>query len=277
MVLDRVLNRGHQLLTGYPRTEKHVVFGRTLYISRGIVREKPDKDDAWLFACARHAESVVDVGCNVGQASVHMLLAGSVKRIVLVDANAQALALAARNIIANRLSMASTFVHAFASNEADTDVTFWTVGTGAAGRRYASHAQTASAAGAHSQVKTVTLDQLCAELCLQPDLVKVDVEGAESEVLDGSVVCAKGQKTRFFVEMHSNPDLSMTENAGRILGWCATTGYSAWYLTEHVQLTSPEQIAHRGRCHLLLQPADWPFPDWLRTIEQSDPVAYDGL
>lgn len=54
--------------------------------------------------------------------------------------------------------------------------------------------------------------------------------------------------------------------------WCAEVGYGAWYLKEHVRLTQPEPIAHRGRCHLLVQPSDWEYPEWLRSIPQGAPV-----
>ncbi len=61
----------------------------------------------------------------------------------------------------------------------------------------------------------------------------------------------------------------MSENAGRIILWCKELNYTAWYLKEKVALISPDHIAHRGRCHLLLQPSDWDFPEFLKDIEQG--------
>jgi hypothetical protein len=55
-----------------------------------------------------------------------------------------------------------------------------------------------------------------------------------------------------------------------VLAWCQATGYAALYLAEGAWLESPDRIAGRGRCHLLLQPAAWPYPDWLKGIKQSD-------
>ncbi len=70
--------------------------------------------------------------------------------------------------------------------------------------------------------------------------------------------------------MHSPPKLPMRDYA--VLAWCAKNQYRAWYLSEGVALQSPEQIAQRGRCHLLLQPAGWDFPVWLRGISSVRPA-----
>jgi hypothetical protein len=143
------------------------------------------------------------------------------------------------------------------------------VGTGAAGSSCPQHAVTAARADSRFEVPTITLNEVCSWLGVCPDFVKIDVEGAESMVLDGSRDFVSGKQTRFLVEMHSNPTLRMSANAERVLKWCSEMGYKAWYLAEAVELTSAEQIAHRGRCHLLLQPVDWEYPEWLRGIRQG--------
>jgi hypothetical protein len=137
---------------------------------------------------------------------------------------------------------------------------------------YSVHAVTAAARGARFAVPTTTLDALCDQYGLRPDLVKIDVEGAESKVLAGSVLLAGSRQTRYLVELHSNPELSMLENGKRVLDWCGSVGFEAWYLKEHCALRSPQLIADRGRCHVLLQPSGWPYPDWLRGISQSAAV-----
>lgn len=252
-----------------PWAERELL-GRPLRVRYGTLRARPDKDDAWLLACALHAKHILDVGSNVGQAALLMLRSASVRSIVLVDPNPEALAVAAEQLIHNHLSAGARFVTAFVAEREGETVEFWTVGTGSAGSRYAGHAQTAARKGRSFQVPTTTVDRICEQYGMLPDLVKIDVEGAEHEVLLGSRALASHQRTRFFVEMHSPPELPMVENARRVLDWCAAAGYAAWYLTEKSRFTAPEQIRHRGRCHLLLQPGDWPLPVWLEGIEQSD-------
>jgi FkbM family methyltransferase len=178
------------------------------------------------------------------------------------------LAIAAENLIRNRLSNRARFVTAFAGDQVGTAVKFWTIGTGAAGSMYPQHAVSASRARSWQQVPTTTVDALCDTFQCVPDLVKIDVEGAEHRVLLGSTQCATHAQTRFLVEMHSNPDLIMVDNASRVLAWCQQTGYRAWYLAEATCLEDPHQIAARGRCHLLLQPSTWEYPVWLSHIKQ---------
>jgi len=232
-------------------------------------RAEPDYDDAWVHACAAHARIVFDVGANVGYDALLILDSPGVEHIVLVDPNPAALALAAEHLIRNRLSAKARFVSGLVAAVAGETRSFWTVGAGAAGSVYRTHARTASRRQASLQVPTITIDSLCDTLGLVPDFIKVDVEGAESEVLGGAERCAQHGQTRWLVEMHSNLELPMRDNAARVLAWCASHGLTAWYLKQHTALRDPDDVAHRGRCHLLLQPAPWPYPEWLRGIPQK--------
>lgn len=248
-----------------------ILIGQRVRVRYGSVRAQPDYDDAWLLALACHAKHILDAGANVGQAALLALQSPSVHNIVLVDPNPDALIVAAENLIRNRLGGTARFVTAFLSDTDDGSVTFSTVGTGAAGSRYAGHAATAARKHRSTRVPTVTVDTLCHRLGFAPDLVKIDVEGAEHEVLSGAYALARRRQTRFLVEMHSPPELPMVENARRVLDWCGSHGYSTWYLAEHRLIAAPADIGHRGRCHLLLQPAGWPYPLWLAQIGQGAP------
>jgi FkbM family methyltransferase len=221
------------------------------------------------LACALQSEVFFDVGANVGYDTLLAFLSPNIKRVVVIEANPEALAIAAENLIHNRLSAKANFVPAFAGDIDDGKVKLWTVGTGAAGSVHKSHAITAARANSFIEVPTITIDTLCVDLNLTPDLIKIDVEGAEYEVLKGSRACAEKKRTRYLVEMHSNPQMTMRANTEKVMSWCRKLGYQAWYLAKGEKLDSPEQTEHRGRCHLLLQPADWPYPEYLVGIEQS--------
>ena len=245
------------------------MLGQDVVLRDGTIPGAVDYDDAWFHACAQQAKIVFDVGANVGHSALMALLGGSGEQIVLVEANWEALAVAAENLIRNQLAARARFVCAFASDAADASVDFWTVGTGAAGSMYASHASSARAAGSVRQVQTITLDALSSRFDVVPDLVKIDVEGAEHKVLLGATTLVARKRTRFLVEMHSMQELTMAHNATQVLAWTREHGYAAWYMSQPQRLEGPEPIQHRGRCHLLLQPADWPYPDWLAKIPQS--------
>lgn len=248
------------------------LFDRPYRVVKGTLRTKPDYDDAWLLALGYEAEVVFDIGSNIGQSALLLLHPGQVREIVLVDANPLALSQAAQNLILNGLCQRARFICAFASDRATETVDFYTIGTGAAGSFFASHARTASVLKAKQSVPTTTIDGLTEALNCLPDLVKIDVEGAEFLVLQGATDLARRQMTRFFVEMHSNAELPMSGNAQNILDWCRQVGYEAWYLKEKIKLTTPQPIAHRGRCHLLLLPADKSLPQGLAGLEQGAPL-----
>jgi FkbM family methyltransferase len=203
-----------------------------------------------------------------GKAPYYFLLSGSIDKIILIDTNPQALSMAAENLFLNNMARDAIFVPAFVSNKLGESIQFWTLGTGAAGSMYESHAVSAKKAGASFAVDTVTLDNLAEYYNLFPDFAKIDVEGAEALVLEGAIrVSETGCK--FLVEMHSNPELSMETNASKVLAWCEKNSYHAWYLKNHSLLKSPETIKHRGRCHLLLLPVNLPFPSYLEGVEQG--------
>lgn len=254
-----------------PPLVHRTILGREMVIPYGHYPNKPDYDDAWRLACALHSEVIFDIGANVGQAALTELLSEHLKVIVLVDANPEASAYAAQTLIRNNLSARARFITAFVGNESSKMAKLWTVGVGSAGSMYPGHARTASRNGQFIEVTTITIDDLCNQYEVVPDLIKIDIEGAEHLALCGGEDCAKHRKTRFLVEMHSPPELPMKENAARVLDWCARQKYRAWHLKEGAELLQPDQIAQRGRCHLLIQPEEWSYPDWLKDIRQSDP------
>jgi FkbM family methyltransferase len=270
--LQRLESRVRRDLGLPPRFEAVRFLGQELVLSDGVVPPVADYDDAWLLACTKHATSMFDVGSNVGLSSIIALTNPAMEHVVLVEANSSALSLAATNLIRNQLSVRARFVCAFASDRADDAIDLWTVGTGAAGSMYRGHATTASKEGRSIRVPTTTLDELSKRFDVIPELVKIDVEGAEQQVLRGASRLTRQNSTRYLVEMHSPPELPMRANAEAVLAWCRELSFSAWYLTDGSLLTTPEPIAHRGRCHLLLQPSAWPFPEWLAGIEQSAPL-----
>ncbi|MBI5928558.1 MAG: FkbM family methyltransferase [Chloroflexi bacterium] len=244
------------------------------FVLRNVgLSDRIDYDDAWFVALALRSEVVFDIGANLGLTALLTTFSSTVRNLVLVDPNPMALSIAAENFITNHLSAHVHFVCAFVSDHSNETVRLWTVDVGAAGSMYKSHAITASTLNKSLEATTTTIDDLCTCYGLIPNLVKIDVEGAEALVVQGSSQCASHNKTRYLVEVHANPEISMEENTTRILRWCGEAGYRAWYMKEAFPLENPEPIAHRGRCHLLLQPAEWEYPEWLRSIPEKAEIA----
>jgi FkbM family methyltransferase len=248
---------------------KLILSDRTYELINSALVVRVDYDDAWLLALSRHSETAFDIGCNIGDSTILMFY-GGVKEVLLIDAGAEALSVAAENLINNNLINKTRLFHAFVSQQDNENIKFFTVGTGAAGSIYEKHAVSASSINSFEMVSTTTVDSISRKINVIPELIKIDVEGAEWMVLAGAKTTASKQKSKILVEMHSNPDLTMEENARKVLDWCNECNYKAWYLKDKLELTSPEQIKNRGRCHLLLLPKQETFPEYLLTIEQSD-------
>jgi FkbM family methyltransferase len=251
------------------RTVERKLGKQILKVHDGTIRPIADKDDAWFAYLVKSAHTVFDIGANIGYTGLLANVFGKPKNMVLVDPNPLALSSAATNMIMNGLSANCKFISAFVSDKISEKVKFYTVGRGAAGSIYPNHAKSAMKLNSWYWVPTTTIDDLCNTLEVAPDLIKIDVEGAELMVLEGARQTCKLHNSAFMVELHSNADLPMAKNADNILAWCRAVGYTMWYLKEGKVLESGNHISHRGRCHVLLQPSDRPYPAILSGIQES--------
>lgn len=252
--------------------EQSSLCGVSLKTVKETIRKKIDQDDAWFFHLATHNEVIFDIGANVGYTALLALIQNPDRRYILVDPNPLALADASKNLLLNSLGDNASYIPAFVSETEGEKVKFYTIGTGAAGSIYRSYAVSASKLDSWYYVKTTTLDAIYQYYNVIPDLVKIDVEGAEYSVLLGATELASHKKTIFFIEMHSNDEMPMVENAQHILDWCKQVNYKVLYLKEQLEVTNPKMIAHRGKCHLLLVPIGQGFPEYLINIKQSAPL-----
>ncbi len=254
--------------SGSARIVNRNLLGKSLRVIDGTIK-KEDYDDAWFYYLAKNSTCLFDIGANIGRTSLMANVIGSMNRIVLVDPNPEALVYASRNLILNNLAANCSFFSAFVGAANGEQVKFYTVGVGAAGSMFASHAETARLVNSFYYVNTVTVDYLTDYYNLIPDLVKIDVEGAESRVLDGANRLAAHHKTRFIIEMHKTEECSMEKNMDNVLQWAGKNGYKAHFLVTGAEITSGAVLAHRGRTHILIQPKDWEYPKYLVGVAEG--------
>lgn len=252
--------------------EASTLCGLNLNTIPGTIRKKTDQDDAWFYYLAQHHDIIFDIGCNVGYTALLALIQKSNRPYLLVDPNPTALNQAQLNLIGNNLGFKAQYFSGFVSDKQDDTIKFYTIGAGAAGSMHASHAESAAMVNSFKQVKTVTLDFLYQYYAMKPDLVKIDVEGAETLVMNGATILAKESQCTFFVEMHTVLNLGMEKAGQLMIDWCKTNHYKAWYLKDAVEFTNAEIIKSRGKCHLLFLPKDRDYPDYLKNISQSAPL-----
>ena len=228
-----------------------------------------DYETGWLMQLAHDAEIIFDVGCNTGQTAVLFHAFSQANKIYLFDPNPYALAVCAENAILNDFSDKIRLYNRCVSGIHGEQMEFHTVLAGAAGSLHPSFARTANNLKESYKVESVTIDEIVKCEKVIPDVVKLDVEGHEYQVLVGSRDLAQRKKTKFLVEMHSSPSLSMEKNGNNVINWAKEQNYKVIYLKEMVILKESSQIKHRGRCHLLLAPSEYILSPELQSIKQG--------
>ncbi len=257
----------------FSRKEKldfKVINGKNIKAIKGCIRINNDMDDVWFNKLSQNSEKIFDIGCNVGYTSLLALSNDNVKKVLMVDPNPDALGLASKNVIYNNYIHKTSSFLGFVSDQNDSELEFYTIGSGAAGSMYKSHADTAATIGSSYKVRTTTIDFLADYFQWVPDFIKIDVEGAEFFVLNGAKKTVTTNPIKILVEMHSSPELSMFDNATKVLNWCKEVGYNAWYIRESKLLNTTDSIMDRGKCHLLLLPLDTPYPDYLKNSKERE-------
>lgn len=252
--------------------ETKTLCGVSLKTTKGTIRSTPDQDDAWFFLLAKHHECIFDIGANVGYNALLAFIQNPHRHYILVDPNPKALAQANYNLLQNNLGFGAHYFPAFVSDKNDEKLKFYTIGAGAAGSMHKDHAKSASAVNSYQTVTTTTLDYIYKYYGLRPNLVKIDVEGAETMVVSGATKLAADCGCSFLIEMHHVAEIPMKEGANLMIDWCRNNNYVPYYLKTGSELKSADTIAHRGKCHLLLLPEKSDYPEYLKNIPPYHPL-----
>ena len=98
-------------------------------------------------------------------------------------------------------------------------------------------------------VKTTSIDDFCAKNRLAPALIKVDVEGAELDVLKGAraTIAARGLALRLYVEMHPRIWASFGSSRAQIEQELARQGLAPERLDGHPDVWALEGVCLRLR------------------------------
>ena len=153
---------------------------------------------AALKAAVHAGATVLDVGANVG--AYTMLFAtwvGASGRVVAFEPASASRAGLARHLAINGLTD-RVAVRAEAVSDRTGRASFADAGTHGDNRIVPDGTLDASA------VPTVTIDDVCAESNLVPDVIKIDIEGAELSALRGArrTIAGRGAALALFVELH---------------------------------------------------------------------------
>jgi len=141
-----------------------------------------------LFALAESAAcgTFIDVGANIGAYSLFATLVPTVERVVAFEANPDTVNELQKNVLLNDLGR-KVEVQAKAVSNAHGTVTFGVVSK-FSGANSVVDTSIHDASTFHSQVEieAITLDSMFSEALPHPLCIKIDVEGHESQVIDGA-------------------------------------------------------------------------------------------
>ena len=153
-------------------------------------------------AAMKPGDVALDVGSNVGAYAVLFgLWAGPKGRVLAFEPAPAAYAGLCRHLELNGLS---GWVSARPVAVSDSEGTAEFISDGSQGTNRLDSSTTPHAAGARVRVPTTTIDAVCDAEGLLPQLIKIDVEGAEIGVLRGArrTIARMPASAGLFVEMH---------------------------------------------------------------------------
>ena len=160
---------------------------------------------AALKAQVHEGATVLDVGANVGAYTMLFATwAGATGRVVAFEPASASRAGLARHLAINGLSD-RVVVREEAVSDRTGRASFVDTGTHGDNRIVPDGTLEAGA------VPTVTIDDVCAALNLVPDVIKIDIEGAELSALRGArrTIAARAASLALFVELHPTTWVSL--------------------------------------------------------------------
>ena len=226
-----------------------------------------DRDYPFLVKLAQNKNCIFDVGANHGITALVMASAMSKSgQLYAFEASEKACQLIQENIQLNQFQHQINIVNALLAERSGIVLDFyWSEASGGASLIYNYLGHISSL-----QKITLALDDFVIQTGLSPDLIKVDVEGAERQVLAGCHRIMSSIKPTIFLELHSWQDMTVVENANSILDHLAKVSYKMIYLRTKEVVQDAICFADRGRCHVLLLPDELPLPEWLPQVNTEN-------
>lgn len=191
-------------------------------LCRGIWLDRRFVQGRALEELVRPGDVVVDVGANVGHlALIAARKAGPAGRVIAIEPGARSYRLLADNAARNFPDRIHP-VHA-ACDERDGTATLYVSDYS---EEFNSLRPDTVIGGVHREtVGARSLDSLCSELRVAPDVVKVDVEGAEWQVLRGLLGGSLAPPRALLVEVYAPNAESFGYRPSELCAWLRERGY----------------------------------------------------
>jgi FkbM family methyltransferase len=108
-------------------------------------------------------------------------------------------------------------------------------------------------------VEAVSLDDFFIEKDITPDVLKIDVEGAEMNVLTGMSELIRYHAPRLIIEVHSQKLPQFGHSAEEVVGCLKRAGYSLWQIDEVSAESGGEILRPMGSLDSLTTPRTFLF------------------
>jgi FkbM family methyltransferase len=201
----------------------HPVAARCAYMPLVDDSDQRAELDAFIDRCSPGMR-LLDIGAHFGIFSFAALhYGGPDASAVAVDPSRTATGMlklhAELNSVSSRLRVVEACAAAGEGRRGMLD-------TGVIGAGYFVGADVGRRAADLSDVRTVSIDTLCAELDFSPTHLKIDVEGDELDVLRGAVILLRGSRPALSLELHNAIIRATGEDPRNVIEFLAAVGYS---------------------------------------------------
>jgi FkbM family methyltransferase len=197
--------------------------GRNFYLTYDARTLQQEDDYPHLLGLAHGKKCIFDVGANIGRTSLLMSTALSQGgEIIAFEASEFTSRILLENIYLNGLDQQISAVNSLvAGTSGDVLDFYWEYSSGGASAipGYLGH-------NLNMKKATLALDDYVRFTGKQPDFIKIDVEGAEAQVLNGMHSILASFHPLVAVEIHSWKSCTLPENAKNIVAIFQSFGYS---------------------------------------------------
>ncbi len=236
---------------------------------------RDEADYALISRLATGKLCILDIGANVGATS--LIMANAMARggtLVAIEPSEASCLIIQENARLNEFADRIRIVNAVVGCDVNRSVAFhWNT----ISPRASCVAAQPSTTSKVLRKAVLTVDELVSELAIVPDFIKIDVEGAEADVLDGmrqtlERIHARHNEPRtsvradlnradnehhiefskngtiapapvVLIELHAWPGRTIVENADRVLAIAASAGFTATRLDTQSRVTAGHELA----------------------------------
>lgn len=161
----------------------------------------------WIQSTLKQGDCFIDVGANVGQMTLEAAhLVGPSGHVIAIEPAPGNLEVLRKHVKANGFDDRVTVIAAAATRTDHETITIRVVGDDAdavgSGHHIKREAEPFSGGEQDVVVSSVSIDGICEKMGLHPAAIKVDVEGAEVEVLEGARATLKAESPKIRFGFH---------------------------------------------------------------------------